>query len=104
MTKPHYMLGDFELLDLGDTVKVPSNVAVCPYCDGLLRATAESCVEVDGWLVADHLHVECEAEPPPWHRDWPAFDRKHSRQPYIYQLPVDQTVLGWFNENYRISE
>lgn len=99
-------MSNFITLPHNQLIGIPESVAVCPYCGGHLYVKLESWTqEEDGTWTADEdcTHAECDTEPEEHTEEWRAWVERHSKMPYVYQLPVDVKVLKWINEHYRFD-
>ena len=87
-------------------IKVPPDVAICPYCKALLTLTEIGCqtLKDDGYWEATEITLECAHEPGIDSEDWPAWYEDHIYMPYVYMMPVTKTVLSWMAEHYRIED
>ena len=98
-----------ETLNPDTLLAVPSDIALCPYCQGQLYVGVEGWEQDgDGTWLADCIVLECETEPelPRKGEDdiayiYDAWYSTHSESPYVYWLPVENKVKNWLNENYR---
>lgn len=92
-------------LNTSDNIDVPAEVAVCPYCGAELHVAIEQIsAGDDGIWQADLVNVHCKAEPPTESALWDVWLSGHYYMPYVYQLPVDNTVIDWLNRSYRFSD
>ena len=92
----------------GDIIRIPREVAVCPYCGGELIARPEAWSENDdGIWEAQESGLDCVTEPEldPANEstveEWDDWIARHTYMPYVYWLPVDMKVTKWINANYR---
>lgn len=82
-----------KIIKSDEIINIPSEVAICPYCDGKLACSANSWIqEKDGTWLADELDLDCENEM--------LNDDIHNDMPYIYWLPVAEKVKAWVNKTY----
>ncbi len=90
-----------ELIAANEPIKVPTDVAACPYCETLLTVTPEQWVQRDdGTWACDGFHDQCETEPDIDTDEWEDWFSAHSVMPYVYHLPVQMKVMDWLNEHY----
>lgn len=93
------------ILQLGERIDIPRNVAVCPYCQGSLVASVSGCIESDSgkWL-ADSIDLDCVTEPDieADNGQWEAWITQHTYMPYVHWLPVDLKVQDWINRNFEV--
>ncbi|MGL5805912.1 MAG: hypothetical protein ACRC11_10790 [Xenococcaceae cyanobacterium] len=93
MTKPNFKL----------TVrKVPSSLAVCPYCQTTLTANVwEWEDEDDGVYKKISIEVDCDKLPEPDLEPdrWDDFIRSHEATPFAYWLPIVKRVEKWLDQN-----
>ena len=90
------------LIDSDALIAIPPEIAVCPYCDTKLTAHSEAWTQEDddSWIATD-VQVDCETEPDMESEEWEEWMKWHSDMPYVYMLPVVQTVTKWINSKYR---
>lgn len=82
-----------------ETLTVPSDIAVCPYCQAALSAHFDSWEQQDdGTWATDNAMLSCVRE-----SDSIAELQRHCVMPYVYWLPVSEKVLAWVNANYRFE-
>lgn len=85
--------------------KIPTSLAVCPYCNPKLYASCEAWTENDeGEWLADSITVDCETEPDIDSDEWREWFDSHSDMPYVYQLPVNVKIENWINSNFRFLD
>lgn len=90
-------------LNWDDPITIPLPVAVCPYCGGSLLINPQEIYEAqDGWML-ESFETECNSEPDIESDDWELWWHNHSLMPYIYQLPVNEKIKKWVNNNYRFK-
>lgn len=100
MTKRLIDLDDFKIID------IPPDVAKCPYCDAALYIG-----EIDEWsedekgnITPDHIGIECVTEPSLRSKKWEEWFRQHSDMPYVYWMPMEETVLNWLIDNFEFAQ
>lgn len=95
-------------------IRVPREVAVCPYCDeptplvARISELEEANKRRGLWRVSE-IELECTSEPELFddeprmavRDEWEEWMNAHSYMPYVYWLPIDLRVLRWINELYR---
>lgn len=89
----------------GEWIEVPSEVAVCPYCESALTVCVEGASfdrRASCW-VADDIASDCASEPDMDSPEWDEWIEHHTYMPYVYMLPVHETILRWINSNYIIA-
>lgn len=93
-----------ETIKTDATIKVPREVASCPYCKADLYVEMEEWEQDDdGTWYAVNPKGQCEREPDIDSDDWEYWIEVHSDMPYVYQLPVDIRIEAWMKENYRFE-
>ncbi len=89
------------LVSTGAVIQIPTDVAVCPICDGKLSTQADEWTErTDGTWKAVTAHPECEHEPEIDSDEWDDWHRGHYSMPYLDWLPLERPLLRWLNRNY----
>lgn len=85
---------------LGDTIDVPRDIQVCPYCNGSLAAYIESMTESDSgeWEVED-VAITCQDE-----GETDEDMQAHSYLPYENWMPAQETVATWLRAQRRNGE
>jgi len=89
------------------TLKIPPEIAVCPYCKTQLTVSFDSWTQADDgrWLSDMVSDVHCETEVDPDRRsDWNEWWESHSYMPYVHMLPVQIKITNWVNDNYIFSD
>ena len=79
---------------------------LCPYCKSDLTycVTGWEFDEETGLWIADTLESECDSEPSYiGSEEWNEWLNSHLDLPYVYQLPVDQSVLAFINKKFRFK-
>jgi hypothetical protein len=84
-----------EVYPFDDQTPVPSEVAVCPYCDAPLEVSAYSWTEEGGRWLPDGFMSFCMSEPDVDLDEWDDWWDVHRVMPYVYQLPVDEKIREW---------
>ena len=108
-----------QILQPGDVIKIPAEVAVCPICGSALVARPSwpcnlgcswaGCPCHTGWLLVkgqwqiESCNIDCETGPDIEDEQWWPWAAGHYSQPYIDWLPVEKKVVDWINENYRFE-
>lgn len=78
-------------------------VIKCPYCEGTLKASVSAwTLNGDGWI-AETVDVECQSEPELGSDEWDDWLESHSDMPYVYWLPVVNTIEKAINLKYRFD-
>ncbi|ACC81167.1 hypothetical protein [Nostoc punctiforme] len=83
--------------------EIPEEIAKCPYCETKLHVQVHGWTEEDDGWVADSIEMVCESEPDIDDDAWDDFNESHSEMPYVYLLPVQNTVQEWINNNFRFD-
>ena len=97
MTKHH-----LEFVPQAQIFQVPSEIAVCPYCQALLIASvSEWSEESDETKKANQIDVDCDSEPDIESPEWNDWLSSHSKLPYIYWMPIVTMIEDWINQNFR---
>lgn len=91
--------------DLDKPLRVPRDVAVCPYCKSTLVITGidEWSTDPDGGKVVEEFGdgLECSDKPENFGRVYDVWLNRHSDMPYVNWLPVGNKVTAWAQENVR---
>lgn len=95
-----------ELISGNKEIKVPVEVAVCPDCKQQLTIYGDGWEEQDdGWML-DSFTISCATEPDIEDDGWDEWGEAHEQSfdmPYVYWLPVTETIKAWVNKNYRFD-
>jgi len=92
-----------QTIEAGNTIEIPAEVAVCPYCGKQLVSQPDSWTQRDdGTWACDNSAIECVGEPDlePDTDAWDEWFAQHNVMPYVHWLPVDVKVTRWINQNY----
>lgn len=81
-------------LDKSETIDIPREVAVCPYCDADLVCRPEAWTEQDdGTWAATESGLECCAEPEIDSAEWDEWLAIHTDMPYVYWLALKGQMI-----------
>lgn len=86
-------------------IKIPQSVAVCPICGAEVYITGvEEWEQMDDgtWAAGETgVHIDCVSAPPIDSRKWREWFKWHWSMPYVYWMPLRNTVTKWVRDNYR---
>ncbi len=90
------------LNDHSKPIPVPREIAICPICD------AEIVVEeISEWECGSgkpvSISIDCVTEPDIDSDEWPDWHNEHWSMPYVDWLPVENVVVRWIQENFRME-
>jgi hypothetical protein len=89
-----------QVLQTGDILKIPAEVAVCPICGSSLYVNFDHWVQEGSEWLAASCNMDCETEPDIDSDEWNEWFAGHYSSPYVDWLPVEHEVLAWINKNY----
>lgn len=97
------MTQSFTLVKSDHVFKINPGIIKCPYCGGNLVASVSAwTLQGDGWI-AETIEVECQSEPDLDSDEWDDWLEGHSDMPYVYWLPVVNTIEKAINLKYRFD-
>ena len=90
-------------IDISEPHDIPESIAKCPYCNGklILYGLEEYEVKTDE-SIGEVFKPEFECSTEPDDIDSNEYDDwldSHSDMPYVYWMPVEQTVTAWLNSD-----
>jgi len=95
----------FQFLKPDETIDIPADIAVCPYCKTKMTISPDGWTEEEDGFICDSFTSWCETEPEidASQEQWDAFLHVHGAMPYVYQLPVDLKIEAWLKDHFRFD-
>lgn len=100
---PFGINSDRKVICRDEWVRVPLDVAECPYCGFMLKARPRMVTHdpIPGQISTITLRCRT-ADDAGDDADLSTHLETHSRQPYVHWMPVEKRVLEWMQETYQV--
>jgi hypothetical protein len=87
------------------TIEIPVSVALCPDCQTRLTISPTAWEQHESGWVATEWDTWCESEPDDLGDGYDDFLDSHPsfEMPYVYWLPIDETIRVWLNKTHRFT-